>query len=61
MQCKCGASTTQRESRRKRVVLQFDECQHCGRCGCYRLIDDGQHLASGLEAKERYNAIAAEA
>ena len=59
MQCKCGASTVDRESVNKAnsLRLTYCECPSCRRVRFWALYQDGVIIERGVAARDRMNEI----
>jgi len=57
MQCSCGSNTNRRREQYGDRVLTYSECWACGRCGRWRLTQNGYEIASGVEAQRAFNSL----
>lgn len=60
MQCKCGATLTQKESIRSaaKLKLEWQQCGKCGRSHPERLKRNGETVATGWDAFRMYEELA---
>ena len=59
MQCKCGASTVDRESVNSalKLKLTFCECTACKRVRFWALYQDGKIIERGVKARDEMNRL----
>jgi len=57
MQCNCGGRTYKRCEVSRNIELHYVECWACGRCGKWRLVEDGETQVRGIEAQSRFFEI----
>lgn len=52
--CPCGGHTVPASERKTGMVLKYERCGACGRCGGWRLSWRGEPVAVGEEARQQY-------
>lgn len=55
--CPCGGFTVRMRERAHGHDLRYERCPCCGRCGCWRLKREGEDIATGEDARVRFNEI----
>lgn len=57
MICTCGGTTITAHERHHGPRLTYQRCGSCGRCDHWRLIMDGQHVTTGVQARRQYRTV----
>ena len=54
--CPCGGFTVSASERNPGLVLKYERCGSCGRCGRWRLHQDGTLVTEGEQARRELRA-----